>query len=123
MSRRPPRSTRTDTLFPYTTLFRSAWQGVGGMVARILGLSVRERWAVAFITFLVVLFGAWQITLLPIDAVPDVTNRQVQINSFVPTLGPVDMEKQVPLDRQSAVYGKKVSARVDLCGRRHINKK
>src|SRR3546814_2522479 len=26
MIRRPPRSTRTDTLFPYTTLFRSAWQ-------------------------------------------------------------------------------------------------
>src|SRR3546814_7386153 len=25
MRRRPPRSTRTDTLFPYTTLFRSAW--------------------------------------------------------------------------------------------------
>src|SRR3546814_20375561 len=28
--RRPPRSTRTDTLFPYTTLFRSAQQRVGG---------------------------------------------------------------------------------------------
>src|SRR3546814_3902362 len=27
MIRRPPRSTRTDTLFPYTTLFRSAWYG------------------------------------------------------------------------------------------------
>src|SRR3546814_10571050 len=27
MIRRPPRSTRTDTLFPYTTLFRSLWQG------------------------------------------------------------------------------------------------
>src|SRR3546814_8106932 len=26
MIRRPPRSTRTDTLFPYTTLFRSVWQ-------------------------------------------------------------------------------------------------
>src|SRR3546814_20925689 len=26
MIRRPPRSTRTDTLFPYTTLFRSAWE-------------------------------------------------------------------------------------------------
>src|SRR3546814_17029733 len=31
MIRRPPRSTRTDTLFPYTTLFRSAWQ-VGAAV-------------------------------------------------------------------------------------------
>src|SRR3546814_11185592 len=29
MIRRPPRSTRTDTLFPYTTLFRSRWQRVG----------------------------------------------------------------------------------------------
>src|SRR3546814_13194018 len=30
MIRRPPRSTRTDTLFPYTTLFRSAWVGEAG---------------------------------------------------------------------------------------------
>src|SRR3546814_13335923 len=30
MIRRPPRSTRTDTLFPYTTLFRSARRSVGG---------------------------------------------------------------------------------------------
>src|SRR3546814_18077102 len=30
MSRRPPRSTRTDTLFPYTTLFRSQHEEVGG---------------------------------------------------------------------------------------------
>src|SRR3546814_9636733 len=29
MIRRPPRSTRTDTLFPYTTLFRSAWRVLG----------------------------------------------------------------------------------------------
>src|SRR3546814_19677353 len=29
MIRRPPRSTRTDTLFPYTTLFRSDWQNLG----------------------------------------------------------------------------------------------
>src|SRR3546814_17059280 len=36
MIRRPPRSTRTDTLFPYTTLFRSAWMAVETMVARQL---------------------------------------------------------------------------------------
>src|SRR3546814_2045746 len=34
MIRRPPRSTRTDTLFPYTTLFRSALRLVGGTVER-----------------------------------------------------------------------------------------
>src|SRR3546814_8180675 len=32
MIRRPPRSTRTDTLFPYTTLFRSGWDGYFGGV-------------------------------------------------------------------------------------------
>src|SRR3546814_12865157 len=37
MIRRPPRSTRTDTLFPYTTLFRSNWLsgGVGGDFPRV----------------------------------------------------------------------------------------
>src|SRR3546814_7029651 len=34
MIRRPPRSTRTDTLFPYTTLFRSTWGGGGGHAVR-----------------------------------------------------------------------------------------
>src|SRR3546814_19750115 len=36
MIRRPPRSTRTDTLFPYTTLFRSAARETGDMAAELL---------------------------------------------------------------------------------------
>src|SRR3546814_6829712 len=49
MIRRPPRSTRTDTLFPYTTLFRSCWCSVGGRVSHWLtstswaALRVRRR--------------------------------------------------------------------------------
>src|SRR3546814_12638807 len=38
MIRRPPRSTRTDTLFPYTTLFRSLAQGLAGDVAAVIAL-------------------------------------------------------------------------------------
>src|SRR3546814_13373305 len=41
MIRRPPRSTRTDTLFPYTTLFRSYW--VGEQQMRGARLSFRRR--------------------------------------------------------------------------------
>src|SRR3546814_9216915 len=37
MIRRPPRSTRTDTLFPYTTLFRSRDQGAAGRDSRAQG--------------------------------------------------------------------------------------
>ena len=75
------------------------------MIARILALSVRSRWLVAFVTVLIVGFGAWQITKLPIDAVPDVTNRQVQISTFAPTLGPVDIEKQVTFPVETALAG------------------
>lgn len=75
------------------------------MIARILSLSVRGRWFVAFLVLIIVGIGAWQITKLPIDAVPDVTNRQVQINTFNPTLGPVDMEKQVTFPVETALAG------------------
>src|SRR6056297_3960692 len=40
MMRRPPRSTRTDTLFPYTTLFRSALERVDGVVQSVEELHV-----------------------------------------------------------------------------------
>ncbi|MBB4151797.1 efflux RND transporter permease subunit [Sphingobium scionense] len=75
------------------------------MIARILSLSVRMRWAVLFLTLAIVGFGGWQITKLPIDAVPDITNRQVQVNTFNPTLGPVDMEKQVTYPVETALAG------------------
>ncbi|MFG6284316.1 efflux RND transporter permease subunit [Sphingomonas sp. S6] len=75
------------------------------MIERILATSVRLRWLVAFLTVVVVAFGAWQITRLPIDAVPDVTNRQVQISTFVPSLGPVDVEKQVTFPVETALAG------------------
>src|SRR3546814_16728514 len=39
MIRRPPRATRTDTLFPYTTLFRSRGSGAGSLVAYSLGIT------------------------------------------------------------------------------------
>src|SRR3546814_6999487 len=49
MIRRPPRSTRTDTLFPYTTLFRAmsasafASTGIGAVMPSLLGVAGRER--------------------------------------------------------------------------------
>ncbi|QBM75945.1 CusA/CzcA family heavy metal efflux RND transporter [Sphingomonas sp. AAP5] len=75
------------------------------MIERILSTSVRLRWLVAFLTLVVIGFGAWQITKLPIDAVPDVTNRQVQISTFVPSLGPIDVEKQVTFPVETALAG------------------
>ncbi|MBL8657711.1 MAG: CusA/CzcA family heavy metal efflux RND transporter [Altererythrobacter sp.] len=75
------------------------------MMERILATSVRLRWLVAFLTLIVISLGAWEITRLPIDAVPDVTNRQVQVSTFVPSLGPIDIEKQVTFPVETALAG------------------
>jgi cobalt-zinc-cadmium resistance protein CzcA len=56
-------------------------------------------------TFLVAASGVWSLTKLPIDAVPDVTNVQVQINASAPALTPVEIEKQVTVALETAIAG------------------
>src|SRR3546814_10335656 len=48
MCRRPPRSTRTDTLFPYTTLFRSTAQAVSGARSTLCAHFPRMNWTLRF---------------------------------------------------------------------------
>src|SRR3546814_11642899 len=52
MIRRPPRSTRTDTLFPYTTLFRSHEAGKAGWIIRVVLLFVEfnQPWEIGIIS-------------------------------------------------------------------------
>jgi heavy metal efflux system protein len=64
------------------------------VIAHVLSFSVHQRWLVALLTLAAAAFGAWSMTKLPIDAVPDITNNQVQINTIAPALSPVDIEKQ-----------------------------
>src|SRR5204863_9914349 len=47
----------------------------------------------------------WSLTKLPIDAVPDITNNQVQINMIAPALSPVEVEKQVTFPIETALAG------------------
>ena len=42
---------------------------------------------------------------LPIDAVPDITNKQVQINTLAPALSPIDIERQVTFPIETALAG------------------
>ncbi|WPP03051.1 CusA/CzcA family heavy metal efflux RND transporter [Methylocella tundrae] len=75
------------------------------MIARILSFSVHQRWLVALLTLVAAAFGAWSLTKLPIDAVPDITNNQVQINTIAPALSPNDIEKQVTYPIETALAG------------------
>src|SRR5262247_1044984 len=75
------------------------------MVERILSFSIRQRWLVLLATLAVAVAGAWSLIRLPIDAVPDVTNVQVQINAVAPALTPVEIEKQVTVSLETALAG------------------
>ncbi|MFC5343341.1 efflux RND transporter permease subunit [Brevundimonas staleyi] len=75
------------------------------MFKAIIEASVRFRWFVVLATALVSAWGLFQLTLLPIDAVPDITNRQVQINTIAPALAPEQMERQVTYPLETAMSG------------------
>jgi hypothetical protein len=75
------------------------------MLERVLAFSVRQRWLVLLATLAAAVAGAWSLTKLPIDAVPDVTNVQVQINAIAPALTPIEIEKQVTFPLETALAG------------------
>ena len=75
------------------------------MIKRILDLSIQHRWIVVLLSVGFVVLGAWSLAHLPVDAVPDITNKQVQINTTAPALSPVEIEKQVTFRIETALAG------------------
>ena len=51
------------------------------MIDALLRFSISRRWVVLFLVLAVAALGLWNYQRLPIDAVPDITNVQVQINT------------------------------------------
>ena len=75
------------------------------MIGRLLSLSVQARWYIVILTLVVAIYGGWQLTRLPIDAVPDITNKQVQINTVSSALSPTEIEKRVTFPVETALAG------------------
>jgi len=75
------------------------------MISHILAFSIRRRWLVVLFSLGGALLGAWSMNRLPIDAVPDITNKQVQVNTTAPALSPAEIEKQVTLRIETALAG------------------
>ena len=74
------------------------------MLNRLLELSLRQRAAVLLATVVLVAVGLWSALRLPIDAVPDITSPQVQINTAITALAPEEIEKLVtfPIESEMA---------------------
>ena len=75
------------------------------MIERILVLSVRQRGLVVLLAAVFALLGAFAASRVPIDAVPDVTNVQVQVITAAAGLGPTDVETYVTFPVERAMAG------------------
>ena len=75
------------------------------MLEKILRFSVEHRFLVVLFTLFAAGVGVYSLTQLPIDAVPDITNNQVQINTEYEALGPEQVEKQITFPVETALAG------------------
>jgi cobalt-zinc-cadmium resistance protein CzcA len=75
------------------------------MIDAILAFSIRQRWLVIAAVLAAAALGAWNFTRLPIDAVPDITNVQVQINSTAAGYSPLEVEQRITFPIETAMGG------------------
>jgi len=75
------------------------------MLDSLIHAAIRQRWAVLAAVLALAAFGAWQLRQLPIDAVPDITNVQVQINTEAPGYSPLETEQRISFPVETALAG------------------
>ncbi len=75
------------------------------MLEKIIELSIRQRVAVLVAVLLLAAIGAYSFGRLKIDAVPDITNVQVQINTAAPGFSPLEAEQRITFPVETAIAG------------------
>jgi len=75
------------------------------LLERIVTTSIRLRWAVLAAVLVLCALGIWSFQRLPIDATPDITNVQVQINSEAVGFSPLEAEQRVTFPIETAIAG------------------
>lgn len=75
------------------------------MIDNIVRLSVERRYLLLTLVLVIIGIGIWSYQRLPIDAVPDITNVQVQINTEAPGYSPLEAEQRITFPVETALYG------------------
>ena len=75
------------------------------MIDSIVRLAVERRLLILCFIFVIVGVGVWSYQKLPIDAVPDITNVQVQINTAAPGYSPLESEQRISYPVETALAG------------------
>ena len=75
------------------------------MIDALIRFSIERRWVVMFVVALLAALGTYNYQRLPIDAVPDITNVQVQINTQADGYSPLEVEQRVTFPLETALAG------------------
>lgn len=75
------------------------------MIESFIRYAIRHRWLVLILVLALGAWGAFNLFRLPIDAVPDITNVQVQINTEAPGYSPLEAEQRVTFPVETALAG------------------
>ncbi|UHQ22987.1 CusA/CzcA family heavy metal efflux RND transporter [Lysobacter sp. 5GHs7-4] len=75
------------------------------MLEKIIRFAIAHRWLMIALTLALIGVGAWSFTKLPIDATPDITNVQVQINTEAPGYSPLESEQRVTFPIETTLAG------------------
>lgn len=75
------------------------------MINAILRSAIMQRWLILPAIAAIALLGFWNYQRLPIDAVPDITNVQVQINTEAPGYSPLETEQRITYPIETALAG------------------
>ncbi|PLX82904.1 MAG: CusA/CzcA family heavy metal efflux RND transporter [Desulfuromonas sp.] len=75
------------------------------MLEKLITVALRNRLAVILCFLIAFAAGLWSLLRLPVDAFPDTTPVQVQINTTAPSLGPEEIEKQISLPVELSISG------------------
>lgn len=76
-----------------------------GLLERTVAAAIAHRWLMLALTGVLVLAGIWSFTKLPIDATPDITNVQVQVNTSAPGYSPLEAEQRITFAVETAMAG------------------
>lgn len=75
------------------------------MLDFFINFSLKNRFLILFVTILFVCTGIWALFHTPVDAFPDTTPIQVQINTVAPSLNPEEIEQQITLPVELSIGG------------------
>jgi cobalt-zinc-cadmium resistance protein CzcA len=82
-----------------------AGRATPGVLERLISGAIAQRWLMMALTVVLVLVGAWSFGRLPIDATPDITNVQVQINTAAPGYSPLESEQRITYAVETVMAG------------------